>query len=137
MVILTKETLLKGVNNIKKVELETVDGSVYIRPLNHSEVTHYNSITAKALGDIQTDGGRRKGVSANFKINLEKSTLATSEAQAYAVATSLSCKEQEWSEGEVQKLDGALFNEIFKAVAELSGLDTDVESEVDNFLEDS
>lgn len=130
--ILTKKAILDGCNHIEKVKLNNIDGEVYIRPLNQAEVTEYNRITAKAMGVLET--GRRQ---PNVKVNVEKTTVATTEAQAYAIATSLNCKNDEWSIEEVKGLDGALFKELFDEVAKLSGLDTNVEKEVENFLEKS
>lgn len=132
MPILTKEALLKGSKNIQKIELTTIDGSVYMKPLTQAEVTHYNSITAKAMGVIET--GRRLN---NVKVNVEKSTKATHEAQCYALSVSLSCKEQDYSEDEVAQLDGALFRELFQHCSEISGLDVNVEEDVEQFLENT
>lgn len=131
MAILSKKALLSGSKHVEKVEL-SVGGEVYIRPLNQAEVTEYNRITAKALGVMET--GRRN---TNFKINVEKSTVANADAQAYAITTSLNCKDEEWTIDEVLELDGALFKEIFEHVANLSGLDTNVEEEVEQFPEKS
>lgn len=125
--MITKEMLLKGSKLVKTIHLTSVDDDINIRPLTQAEVSEYNRITAKSMGSMET------GRNTKLKINLEKSTIAEAEAQAYAVATAL--VDEDWSIEEVQSLNGLVFNELFENVAKISALDADVTEELKKFLE--
>ena len=86
--------------------------------------------------------GYRKTTSSDLtsigKINLSKTGKAQSEAERYAVSHSLSCGDEVYTSEEVGTLDGDVFYEIFEKVKEISGIeDVDMESEVEDFPEDS
>lgn len=133
--ILTKNALLKGKNDIKSYRIESANGEVYLRPLTQAEVLTYQSMTAEGLGSFNADNTRH-GLQTKGKIDIKKTTLANGEAQAYAVALSLSCKEEKYTPEEVGLFEAKVFDEIFKIVAEISGIDLDAEKEVENFLKE-
>mgnify|MGYP003293950686 CR=1 FL=1 len=146
MPILTKDALLKGVKQTIEFELRTIKGSVLLRPLSQAEVENYNKITAKAMGTFETNEKAKRGfrkqtssdVTSVGKINFEKNTEAHAKAQRYAVATSMTCNDEEYSEDEVGQFTGDLFNEIFDKVCEISGIDVEsTEDDVEEFPEDS
>lgn len=137
MVRLDKNVLLTGAKP-KKCELKTRKGEVYLKPLTVSEVAEYNQITSKALGTFNTKElgkrGRGKGeTSTTGNINLSKTQKAQFEAKCYAVATSLTCADMEFTQDEVKDMDGDLFNEIFEKVSEISGLEVE---DLDEIIEE-
>ncbi|WP_406533426.1 hypothetical protein [Methanobrevibacter sp.] len=142
MARLTKEALLSGINNVVELKLESRKGSVMLRPLSQAEVGEYNNIQARAMGTFDTNERARRGmrnssdVTSSGKLNFAKTSEAQYDAQRYAVAKSMTCKGEEYSEEEVGGFDGALFYEIFDKVKEISGIeDEDIEEEVEQFPE--
>lgn len=139
MVVLTKSALLNGAKHAEKVELESVGGEIYLRPLTQAEVNVYESYVPQAMGTFETNEkrGRRKGTDINTsgKVNLAKTSSAQAEAEAYAVATSMTCKDEEWTEEDVKGLDRVVFKEIFEHVKRLSGIEEEDLEEIEEFLE--
>lgn len=142
MVRLTKEALLNGINNHVIVNLKSMDGEVVLRPLSQSEVGEYNNIQARAMGTFDTNERAKRGmrnssdVTSTGKINFAKTSEAQYEAQRFAVAKSMTCKGEEYSEEEVGQFSGAVFEEIFENVKEISGIEEEnIEEEVDQFPE--
>ena len=143
MVRLTKDALLSGISNIVTLELKSMDGSVALRPLSQAEVGKYNNIQARAMGTFETNERARRGmrntsdVTSTGKINFAKTSEAEYDAQRYAVSKSMTCKGEEYSEEEVGQFTGAVFEEIFEKVKEISGIeDENIEEAVDQFPED-
>ncbi len=143
MARLTKDALLNGISNIVSLELTNMDGSVALRPLSQAEVGEYNNIQARAMGTFDTNERARRGmrnssdVTSSGKINFAKTSEAQYDAQRYAVAKSMTCKGEEYTEEEVGQFTGAVFDEIFEKVKEISGIeDENIEEAVDQFPED-
>lgn len=144
--VLTKEELLKGIDRTIEFELNSIEGSVLLRPLSQAEIEEYENFQAKAMGTFETNEkakrGYRRTTSSDLtsigKINLSKTGKAQSEAERFAVSHSLSCGDNVYSSEEVGTLSGDLFYEIFEKVKEISGIDdVDLESDVEDFLEES
>ncbi len=142
MARLTKEALLNGINNHKTIKLNSTEGEVVLRPLSQAEVGEYDNIQARAMGTFDTNEKARRGmrnssdVTSTGKINFAKTSEAQYDAQRYAVAKSMSCKGEEYTEEEVGQFDGKVFEEIFENVKEISGIeDENIEMEVDRFPE--
>lgn len=142
MVRLTKDALLKGINNHVTLPLSSRDGEVILRPLSQAEVGEYNNIQARAMGTFDTNERAKRGmrntsdVTSTGKINFAKTSEAQYDAERYAVAKSMTCKGETYTEEEVGQFDGALFKEIFTKVKEISGIEEEnVETEVDKFPE--
>ena len=142
MARLTKEALLNGINNHKTIKLNSTEGEVVLRPLSQAEVGEYDNIQARAMGTFDTNEKARRGmrnssdVTSTGKINFAKTSEAQYDAQRYAVAKSMSCKGEEYTEEVVGQFDGKVFEEIFENVKEISGIeDENIEMEVDRFPE--
>ena len=142
MTRLTKDQLINGINDIVELKLKSREGEVLLRPLSQSEVGEYNNIQARAMGTFDTNEKARRGmrnssdVTSTGKINFAKTSEAQYDAQRYAVAKSMSCKGEEYTEEEVGQFDGKVFEEIFENVKEISGIeDENIEMEVDRFPE--
>ena len=143
MARLTKDALLSGISNIVNFELKSMEGSVALRPLSQEEVGEYNNIQARAMGTFDTNERARRGmrntsdVTSTGKINFAKTSEAQYDAQRYAVSKSMTCKGEEYSEEEVGQFTGAVFEEIFEKVKEISGIeDENIEEAVDQFPDD-
>ena len=106
MARLTKEALLSGINNVVELKLESRKGSVMLRPLSQAEVGEYNNNQARAMGTFDTNERARRGmrnssdVTSSGKLNFAKTSEAQYDAQRYAVAKSMTCKGEEYSEEE-------------------------------------
>ncbi|MBQ6629149.1 MAG: hypothetical protein IJH65_10095 [Methanobrevibacter sp.] len=143
MTRLTKDQLINGINDIVELKLKSREGEVLLRPLSQSEVGEYNNIQARAMGTFDTNEKARRGmrntsdVTSTGKINFAKTSEAQYDAQRYAVSKSMTCEGEKYTPEEVGKFTGAVFEEIFEKVKEISGIkDEDIEMEVDQFPED-
>jgi len=143
MAILTKEILLNGIENTTEFKLESADGSVVLRPLSQKEVSEIDQIQSKGVGTFETQEKSRRGrrvtnsVESMGRINVAKANAAKDDAQVRAVALSLSCKGEKWTDEEAGALKNAVFKEIYGYVKELSGLeDEELTEDVEEFHED-
>ena len=50
MGVLSKLDILNGINHLQKVEIESLGGEIYLRPLSESELQDLEMIESKALG---------------------------------------------------------------------------------------
>ena len=59
MGLLRKEDILSGINHIQKVEIESLNGEIYLKPLSESQLNQLELIEAKAMGIYEsTQKGR-------------------------------------------------------------------------------
>jgi hypothetical protein len=153
--VLSKEDILRGVNDPELVKIEALSGEIPLRPLSKNEWHKIEKIEAKAYGKFEANEeairaaqkGKRqqKGKSKmNTKgiIDLEKQTKAEFEGKTQALYFSMNNNHQEaseWTKEEIQQLKSDAFDEIFTAVQKLSGVDIeddDLKKELDSFPED-
>ena len=89
--VLSKSDILNGANSYETIDLESIAGSIAIRPLTIGEIHQINEIKDNALGDYVAN---QKGVSkrrvkesleAQAKINVGKQTKAAHKADVKTV----------------------------------------------------
>lgn len=150
--VVSKEDILKGVNDPELVMIEALGDEVPLRPLSKKEWNKIEQKEAKAYGKFEANEkairGRRqqKKSEMNTKglIDLEKQSKAEFEGKAEAIFLSMNNEHPEadkWSRSEVEGMKSDAFEEIFIAVQKLSGIktedeDEDSEKELDDFPED-
>lgn len=154
--VLSKEDILRGVNDPELVEIESLGGEIPLRPLSKNEWHKIEKIEAKAYGKFEANEeairaaqkGKRqaKGKSKMHTkgiIDLEKQTKAEFEGKTEALYLSMNNNHKEasdWTKEEIQQLKSNAFDEIFTAVQKLSGVDIDNEEDlkkdIDSFPED-
>lgn len=141
--MLTKSQILEGTNAIVKVKLETLKDEIYLRPLSVAEVNDLEEIEASAMGVFEateTNNRRRNQGQAQTKgkINLAKTTKASSEAKIKAVYLSINNEKNidEWSMDDIKKINKKIFNEIYEHVEEISGIKNVDLEDVEDFPTD-
>jgi len=132
MGILNKETILKGVEKVETVYIESLEGEVKIRPLSSSEWQEIVIEEQKGIGEVKLKVGSLQQTDGTMSIDLAKQTIASFKAKVKAVAIAMSVDGEEWTEEEVRQLLPGVVDEIFEAVRDISGI-TIEERELDNF----
>ena len=135
MVILTKDSILKGINNPQKVMIKSLDGELWLRPLSSAEVHEVTNIEAQGFGTFNATNNRGQTM-ADGKMNLAKMQDKQNEAKYTAIEKSINNDKNSdtWTMVEIQLLPSNAIDEIYNAVMELSGVET-TEEDVKQFLE--
>lgn len=134
--VLRKEDILGGINNIQKVTIESLGGELWLRPLSEAELSQIDLIEAKAMG-VYESSQRGTGEAVNKgKINLAKATEATEEARLAKIALSINNEKNpdKWSEEEIGSLSRDAVEELISKIDEISGVKT-AARDVDKFPE--
>ena len=136
MTILKKSDILLGIDDPRKVTIESLGGEIYLRPLSSAEVNKVVEIEAEGFGNFEASNLNRK-TSATGKMNLKKMNEATAKAQYEAIFLSINNDKnsEEWSKEELQSLRKDAVTELYEKVMEISGANT-TENDVKNFPED-
>lgn len=146
MALLKKDDILSGVDTPEKVEIKTLGGELWLRPLSSFELSKVEEIEAKAIGEMETNEkaqrqGKRLGKSETLskgKINLARANKASMEAKVTMVQMSLDNpknSDDPWSEDDIKQLRRDAFDELVDHVRRLSGAEistADVESFPEN-----
>ena len=146
MALLKKQDILSGVDTPEKVEIKTLNGELWLRPLSSFELSEVEEIEAKAIGEMETNetaqrAGRTIGRSETVsrgKINLARANKASMNARVTMVHMSLDNpknSDDPWSEDDIRQLKRDAFNEIVDHVRRLSGAEittADIESFPEN-----
>jgi nucleoid DNA-binding protein len=147
--VIRKEDILSGVDSPQLVYIEALEDEIPMRPLSKKEINEVDKIEAKAYGKFETsERANRNGmrqqkggdseISTKGIVDLEKSTAAAFEGKTHAIMLSLNNGHDEadqWSKKDVQNLPNKVFEELFKAVQRISGIDVE-EKEIDDFRQD-
>lgn len=134
--LLTKSSILQGINEIKKVNITSLNGEIYLRPLTSAEVNEVINIEAEGYGNFEASN-RNRNSEAKGKMNLAKMQQASNKAKYEAVHKSINNEKNndEWSYQELEQLPKNAIDEIYDHVMTLSGVDA-TEADVKNFPED-
>lgn len=135
MAILTKSKILQGIKEIKKIQLTTIDGEIYLRPLSSAEVNEIINIEAEGYGNFEASNQNNRS-QAKGKMNLAKMQQKQNEAQYEAIHKSINNErnQDEWSIEDIQKLPKNTITELYDKIMEISGADV-TESDVKQFPE--
>ena len=135
--VLRKEDILSGINHIQLVEIESLDDTIYLKPLSEAQLTEIDLIEAKALGVYESSQRGRSEALNKGKINLAKATQSSAEAKIAKIKLSINNDENEdtWTEEEIGSLPRNVFNELLDKIDEISGVDV-TKNEVEKFPEE-
>ena len=135
MAILTKSDILQGINNPKKIEIEALNGELWLRPLSSAEVNEILQIEAQGYGTFNASS-RQKQTLAEGKMNLAKMQEKSAEAKYVAIHKSINNDKSndEWTMEELKEFNKNAIEEIYEKVMDLSGVDV-TEKDVKNFPE--
>ena len=136
MTLLTKSDILQGINDPKKVEIESLNGELWLRPLSSAEIDEITNIEAQGYGTFNASS-RQKNTVAEGKMNLPKMQEKSNEAKYTAIHKSINNDkyDEEWTLTELKQFHKKAINEIYEKVMDLSGVEV-TEGDVKQFPED-
>lgn len=135
MAILKKSDILLGIDEPRKITINSLGGEIYLRPLSSSEITRITTIEAEGYGSFEASN-RNRETKASGKMNLAKMNEATAKAQYEAILLSINNpKNDEWEIEEIKLLKKDAINELYDKIMEISGANT-TEADIKRFPED-
>ena len=136
MAILSKSDILLGIDTPKKVEIETLNGEIWLRPLSSAEVNEILNIEAQGMGTFNASSNRTGQSKTDGKLNLAKMQEKQNEAKYLAIHKSINNdKGDEWTLEEIKTLQLDAVNEIYDQVMKISGAEVST-ADVKRFPED-
>ena len=146
MAIIKKADVLHGILDPKKVQIESLGGELWLRPLSSAEVDEINQIEAEGYGNYETNSknqtrGNKTSIGETIskgKINVLKMQKATTKAKYTAIYMSLDNSKNEddpWEMGDIQALKQDQVDELHKKVQEISGMNVS-EEDIETFPQD-
>ena len=135
MTILTKSSILQGINTPKKIKIESLNGELWLRPLSSAEVDEILHIEAEGYGTFNASNNRGQTM-ADAKMNLAKMQEKQAEAKYIAIHKSINNDKNndDWELDEIKQFPHDAVQEIYDQVMELSGAEVTV-VDVKNFPE--
>jgi hypothetical protein len=135
MTLLTKSDILQGINDPKKVEIKSLNGELWLRPLSSAEIDEITNIEAQGYGTFNASS-RQKNTVAEGKMNLPKMQEKSNEAKYTAIHKSINNDkyDEEWTLTELKQFNKKSINEIYEKVMDLSGVEV-TEGDVKQFPE--
>ncbi len=135
MTLLTKSDILQGINDPKKVEIKSLNGELWLRPLSSAEIDEITNIEAQGYGTFNASS-RQKNTVAEGKMNLPKMQEKSNEAKYTAIHKSINNDkyDEEWTLTELKQFNKKAINEIYEKVMDLSGVEV-TEGDVKQFPE--
>jgi hypothetical protein len=136
MTILKKSDILQGIDTPKKIQIESLQGEIWLRPLSSAEVDEILNIEAEGFGTFNAKSNRGQ-TNAEAKMNLPKMQEKQAEAKYIAIHKSINNPKNndEWEITEIKTLPADAVNEIYNKVMDLSGASVTTR-DVENFPED-
>lgn len=146
MAVLTKSSILNGIDKPQKIMIESLGGELWLRPLSSAEVDEIVNIEAKGYGKFEaTNTNRTKGKRlqrgesiSKGQMDVSKMNEAEAKAKYTAIYMSLDNPKNEddpWEYGEITKLPPKVTKEIKMKVDEISGVEVS-EEDIEDFPED-
>ena len=144
MAILKKSDILKGINAVQRITIDSLGGEMWLRPLSSAELDEINYIEAEGMGNFEQNNRAKSRNLENSKLtqtnkfNVLKLTKATDKAKYEMIYKSLDNPKNEddpWTLEEIKSLGPQAIDELHKEVQKLSGLEI-TESDVKQFPED-
>ena len=121
MAILNKSDILLGIDNPQKIEIETLNGEIWLRPLSSAEINEIMNIEAEGIGTFKASSIKGQ-TTTDGKMNLAKMQEKSNEAKYIAIHKSINNdKGDEWTLEELQQLPADAVNEIYDQVMRISG----------------
>ena len=136
MALLKKSDILLGIDEPRKILIETLGGEIYLRPLSSAELNTVTNIEAEGFGNFEATTKGTRTPDATGKMNLQKINESSAKAKYEAIYLSINNpKNDEWEREEIQMLHTDQVDELYYHVMTISGADT-TESDVKKFLEE-
>ena len=135
MSILSKSEILQGINNPQKIQIEALNGELWLRPLSSAEVNEVQNIEAQGYGTFNATN-RQNQTTTDGKMNLAKMQEKTAEAKYIAIHKSINNPKNKdnWEIDEIKQFKSDAINEIYDHIMKLSGVEI-TEADVKQFPE--
>lgn len=148
--VLTADDILNGIEEYKEVPIDTLNDTIYLRPLSKAEWEKTNSIRQESLGDYTTNEKaksisrkqRISNIESQLKFNIKENGDADFKAQVEAIYMSMDNPGygEPTPKEKIKKFPSDVFDEIYEKVKEVSGISedaiVDLEDDVEEFPED-
>lgn len=133
MAILTKADILNGIKNPKKIEIEALNGELWLRPLSSAEINEVLQVEAEGYGTFNASS-RQSNAIAEGKMNIAKMQEKSAEAKYLAIHKSInnSKNNDEWEIHELEMLGKNAIDEIYNHIMDISGVEV-TEGDVKRF----
>lgn len=134
--ILKKQDILEGIDTPRKIEIKSLKGELWLRPLSSVEVDEIMQIEAQGYGTFNATQNRGQTM-ADAKMNLAKMQEKQAEAKYIAIHKSINNNKNpdDWEIPEIKQFPHDAINEIYDKIMELSGVEV-TEQDVKRFPED-
>ena len=86
MSILSKSEILQGIDNPQKIQIQALNGEIWLRPLSSAEINEVQHIEAQGYGTFNATN-RQNQTTTDGKMNLAKMQEKTAEAKYIAIET--------------------------------------------------
>ena len=135
MSILSKSEILQGIDNPQKIQINALNGELWLRPLSSAEVNEVQNIEAQGYGTFNATN-RQNQTTTDGKMNLAKMQEKTAEAKYIAIHKSINNPKNndDWSIDEIKQFKTDAINEIYDHIMNLSGVEI-TEADVKQFPE--
>ncbi len=147
MARITKAQVLAGKKDRRQVPVESMEGEFTIRPLTESEQAQVWQIVVEGLSSDGVKSFNRASTGGTMPTNLadigldghDLGLIAVNNrrADAFVVATGLSCDGEEWTADDVDQLPKAARSKLSAAIFDLSGMTKEVADAARRFRGDA
>ena len=126
MALLKKSDILLGIDEPRKIEIVSLGGEIYLRPLSSAEMNKVIGIEAEGYGNFEATNTGSKDPKASAKMNLAKMNKKAAESKYEAVYLSINNpkNEDEWSLDEIHSLHQDQIEELYSNIMRISGAET-------------
>lgn len=148
--VLSIDDILNGIEEYKEVFIDSLNDTIYLRPLSKGEWEKTNSIRQESLGDYVTNEKAKSlsrkqrvaNIESQLSFNIKENSNAELKARTEAIFLSWNndATENPPTREQIKKLRPNVFDEIYDKVREISGISEEeidtLEDDVDDFPED-
>lgn len=126
MALLKKSDILNGINNIQKVEIKSLNGELWLRPLSAAELDEISYIEAEGLGNIKQNVNPTKAANPTMELNPAEVAKASDKSKYEKILRSLDNPKNDndpWTIEELHSLSKNAIDELNTKINEISGAD--------------
>ena len=148
--VLTADDILNGIEEYKEVKIESLNDTMFLRPLSKGEWEKINSIRQEALGNYETNEKARAvsrtqriaDIESKLSFSIKESGDADFNAQVETIYKSLDNPgyEKATPRDKIRNFPPDVFDELYEKVREISGISDQaavtLEDDVEEFPED-
>jgi hypothetical protein len=122
---LKKSEILLGVNAIREIEIDSLGGSISIRPLTQTESAMVSEMALDGMtgAEISAIVAMSKGGKSEIDSDILKKAIANERKSALlALRLGLSCDGETWTDEDVEKLPSDVATKLTSEILRFSGV---------------